>query len=161
MASHKIFTVNREREGGFTLIELLVVIGIIAVLATLSLFVDLNSFRGDAFRSEVTSLGTALQTARADALNNVDEEKHGVAIHPSGCDGYVIFEGTSSTTANHALDNCVKASYGVNFFPSSPTEIVFDQLSGNTNFDGNITIVDPNRNISTTITINHEGGISW
>lgn len=157
---------NRSNEGrktihGFTLIELLVVIGIVGILSTASLFVDLNSFRGDAFRAEVNSLGVALQTARADALNNINEEKHGVAIHPAGCTGYVIFEGNSSTTANHALDNCIEASYRATISAGSPTEVVFDQLSGNASFDGDITLIDSNRSMTAVLSINHEGRISW
>lgn len=162
MASPKIFMCKR----GFTLTELLIVVSIITLLAGLTLFVDLNSYRGDAFRAEVSSFGGALQTARADALNNINQARHGVAIHPDGCDGYVIFEGNDYAAANRALDVCIKASYGgVTISPSS--EVVFDQLSGNaltntgSNYDGVITLTDPNRNMTATISINHEGKISW
>jgi prepilin-type N-terminal cleavage/methylation domain-containing protein len=148
-------------KGGFTLIELLVVIGIITVLAGLVSFVDLNNYRGDAFRAEVAALGSALQTARADALNNIDQNKHGVAIHPGGYNGYVLYEGDSYALRIPALDQKVSASYGVTLSPSSPTEVVFDQLSGDASYDGDITFVDPNRSITAAITINHEGRISW
>ena len=146
---------------------MLIVIGIILILAGLSLFMDLNGYRGDAFRAEVSSLGTALQTARADALNNIDEEKHGVAIHPEGYDGYVIFEGENYAARNHSLDVQIQASYEVNISPSSPTEIVFDQLNGDAltstglNYDGAITFIDPNRAMTAVLLINHEGKISW
>lgn len=152
---------GRKTVRGFTLIEFLVVIGIIAVLASVSLFLDFNSYRGDAFRAEMSSLAVALQTARADALNNIDEEKHGVAIHPGGYDGYVIFEGADYASRNPSLDVKVTASYGVTIGSSSPTEIVFDQLSGDTGYDGDITLIDPNRNMSAALSINHEGRVSW
>lgn len=151
-------TSSRE---GFTFIEILVVIGIVSAFASLSLLVDFNSYRGDAFRAEVSSLGGALQTARANALNNINEEKHGVAIHPDGYDGYVIFQGTSYATRNTSLDAQIKASYGVTISPTSPMEIVFDQLSGTTNYDGDIMLIDPNRAMNAALSINHEGRISW
>jgi prepilin-type N-terminal cleavage/methylation domain-containing protein len=148
-------------ESGFTLMEMLIVIGLVAVVASMSLFIDINSYRGDAFRSEVNNLGIALQTARADVLNNIDQEKHGVAINPAGYDGYVVFEGDTYTTRDITKDEETKASYDVTFGSMSPTEIVFEQLSGNANYDGDITIVDPNRNMTALISINHEGKISW
>lgn len=146
---------------GFTLMETLVVIGIAGVVVAMSLFMDINSYRGDAFRSEQNALGTALQTARADALNNIDQKKHGVAIHPGGYDGYIIFEGDTYAVRDPAKDEGIKASYGVNFSVTSPTEIVFDQLSGDANYDGDITLIDQERNMTTIISINHEGKISW
>ena len=146
---------------GFTLMEMLVVIGLVAVVATMSLFIDINSFRGDAFRSEVNNLGIALQTARADALNNIDEKSHGVAIDPSGYNGYVIFEGNDYSTRDITKDENMESSYKVTFGISSPTEIVFEQLSGDANYDGDITIIDSNRNMQAGISINHEGKISW
>jgi prepilin-type N-terminal cleavage/methylation domain-containing protein len=169
MASHKISTTRGLPAGGrgFTLIELLVVMGIISILLGLSLFVDLNSYRGDAFRAEVGALGVALQTARADALNNINEAKHGVAIHPGGYNGYVVFQGDNYAARNVALDVSIDASYTVTISPSSPTEVVFSQLSGNAvtalglDYDGDITFTDPNRAVTAVITINHEGKISW
>jgi prepilin-type N-terminal cleavage/methylation domain-containing protein len=150
-----------ELEKGFTLMEMLVVIGLVGVIATMSLFIDINSFRGDAFRTEVNSLGIALQTARADALNNVDQKQHGVAINPGGYDGYVIFEGNTYDTRDTSKDEDTKSSYKVMFTPTSPTEIVFEQLSGNANYEGDITLLDPNRNITAVISTNYEGKISW
>jgi prepilin-type N-terminal cleavage/methylation domain-containing protein len=146
---------------GFTLIEITVVIAIVAVLAGLIAFVDLNNYRGDAFRAELSSLGVALQTARADALNNIDQNRHGVAIHPGGYNGYVLFEGDSYATRDAALDQDIDAAYGVTVAPGSPSEVVFDQLSGDTHLDADITFIDPNRNITAAISINHEGRISW
>jgi prepilin-type N-terminal cleavage/methylation domain-containing protein len=145
---------------GFTLMEMLIVIGLVGVLASVALFMDVNSYRGDAFRGEVNALGLALQTSRADALNNINQSKHGVAIHPGGYDGYVIFQGNSYATRNLAFDESIKANYSVTF-GATPTEIIFDQLSGDANYDGDVTMTDSQRNMTAVITINHEGKISW
>ena len=156
MESHKIFTPR-----GFTLIEMLIVIGIIAVLIWFSLFFDVNAFRGDAFRAERDMLVVALQKARADALNNIDQRPHGVALYPPGVEGYVVFEGESFDTRNVSLDQEFGSSYAVQFAPSSPHEIVFEQLSSDVIADESITLIDPTRQLNFVITINHEGTISW
>lgn len=157
----------KKSVSGFTLIETLIVIGVISILAMMSLFMNLNNYRGDSFRSEVSSLGMTLQTARANALNNINQKPHGVAIHPGGYDGYIIFEGSSYAVADHTRDISIKASYNITLAPSSPAEIIFKQLSGNAlnsggvDYDGEITFVDPQRNMTAIISINHEGKISW
>lgn len=141
--------------------EMLMVIGLVALIATLTLFMDINSYRGSAFRSEVGAIGTAMQTARADSFNNINEAKHGVAFLPSGVDGYVIFEGNSYALRDTSKDVLIKASYNVDFAPSAPSEIVFEQLSGDANYSGDITIIDPIRNMSANINTNSEGKIAW
>ncbi len=148
---------------GFTLIEIFVVIGIVMVIVVMSIFIDMNSYRGDAFRSEVSSLGKSLQEARANSLNNINQKKHGVAINPDGYEGYIIFEGSSYDEVGRDTSNDkeIKSSYKVTFSPSSPTEIVFEQLSGDANYNGDITILDPERGMSLAISINYEGKISW
>jgi prepilin-type N-terminal cleavage/methylation domain-containing protein len=155
---------NVKKNKGFTLMEMLVVIGIVAMFAVMSLFLDMNNYRGDAFRSEQSVLGMALQTARADALNNINQKRHGVAIHPSGYDGYIIFEGNSYTEVGRdtTKDIEIKSSYNVTFTLTSPTEIVFDQLSGNIIAGaGDITFIDSQRNMTAVISTNYEGKISW
>ena len=140
--------------------EMLVVIGLITIIGSISMFIDINSYRGNALRAEVNSLGTTLQTARADSLNNMHERRHGVAIAPGGINYYVIFEGDTYATRDPSRDENIKISYDVLFSPSSPSEIVFDQLSGDSS-DWNITMTDQERNMDEVIGINHEGKISW
>ena len=120
---------------GFTLIEMLIVIGIVALLALLVSFTDISSFRRKSFHSEVDSLGRALQAARIRALNNINQESHRVALT--------------------SLD------YDLVFDPSSPSEIVFGALSGDSNYEGDIKLMDLESNMTTVISINHEGRISW
>ena len=140
--------------------EALVVMGLFSMIAGLGLFLDFGSYRGDAFRAEQASLVELLQTARANALNNINEEPHGVAIHPGGYDGYVVFEGSTYATADHSRDMRVEAFYTVGFSSTTPQEVVFEQLSGDSN-GATITMTDSVRGLTAVIAINHEGAIDW
>ncbi len=175
MASPRTCTHSR----GFTLIELLVVLGAIVAIIGFSMFVDLNNYRGDAFRAERDTLITVLQTARADALNNVDEMPHGVAIFPNDAPhSYVIFEGTSyagQTSEQIEKNQIIDSSYPVKVGVGSPTQIIFCQLTGDVvtdvssgncdaagnRYDGTISFVDKTRGLTLGITLNHDGAISW
>lgn len=150
-----------NKNGGFTLIELLITLSIIAIIVTMALFIDINSYRGGAFRLEQNSLGISLEQARADALNNINQRKHGVAIHPGGYSGYVIFEGNTYATRDVSRDEEIESFYDVTFSTTTPSEIVFEQLSGNADYDGDLVLIDLIRGMSIVITINHEGRISW
>lgn len=162
MALHKTFNDKRvSSTRGFTLIEVLIVLTLITMIAGLSLFFNIDMYRGDSFRAERNILVVALQTARADALNNINQKKHGVAINPDGYAGYVVFEGNDFASSEVNTRKEIPASYGVELDASSPDEVVFSQLSGNANFDGEIILIDPLRNASATIAINHEGKIGW
>ena len=137
-------------------------IGLIALAGSAVLFVDLSHYQGDSFRAERSSLVTLLGQARIDSLNNILEEPHGVAIFPSDYPGsYVLFMGTSYATSDPASRVPYKANYMFMLGAGSPTEVVFEQLNGNSNVSGKIVMVDPNRNFNYEITLNHEGGISW
>ncbi len=147
---------------GFTLIEVLIVLALITMLAGTSLFFDINIYRGDSFRAERNILVVALQTARADALNNINQKRHGVAIYPAGYKGYVVFEGNDFASSDVSTRKEIPASYAVTLDASSPDEVVFWQLSGDSkDFSGEIILIDSLRNASATIAINHEGKIGW
>ncbi len=161
MVLRKTSTNKLRTHQGFTLIEVIVVLAIITMIIGATLIFDINSFRGEAFRGERNNLVVALQTARADALNNVNQSKHGVKINPSGFSGYVIFEGNSFGSSTPSLREEIATSYPVTISSSSPDEIIFTQLSGDANFDGEVVLIDEERNATTSIVINHEGKIGW
>lgn len=142
--------------------EMLIVMGIILVIASTPLFIDLTSYRADAFRAERATIATLLQKARADALNNIDQEPHGVALFPADHPhSYVVFEGSSYAASDPAKREVTDESYPIVFGATSPSEVVFNQLDASTNFNGDIIVVDTQRAATSTITINREGAISW
>jgi prepilin-type N-terminal cleavage/methylation domain-containing protein len=160
MASRRISIINK----GFTLIEMLIVIGLIAIVGAVAAFVDINSFRGDAFRAERATIVTLLGQARIDSLNNVGEVPHGLAFFPTDePESYVLFEGTSYAASDPATRVPYKAAYKIVLEAGSPTEVYFEQLSGNAHYVGSglIRLTDPNRGFSFDIALNQEGGIIW
>ena len=159
--SHEADKKHSRTLTGFTLIEMLIVMGVVSIMIAFSLFIDLNDFRGDAFRSETSMIVTLLQTARADALNNIDQSAHGVAIYPSDHpESYVIFEGLTYASRDTSTDEVIDASYQLNVSSGSITEVDFGQLSGDA-MNGDIIVEDPQRKITKDISINSEGRISW
>ena len=135
------------------------VLGLLTFVLGSTLFFDINSYRVDAFRAERTNLVTALQTARADALNNINQSKHGVVINPAGYAGYIIFEGDTFTASDQATRIAIPASYGVTLASSSLSEVVFSQLSGDTGWSGQLILIDSERHATSAIVINYEGKI--
>jgi len=162
MASRRISTTNRTPAAGFTLIEILIVLGLIALVGSAVLFINLDSYRGDSFRAERTTVVTLLGQARIDALNNMSEEPHGVAFFPDGYpDSYVLFAGDSYDTSLPSTRVPYKAAYSIALGAGSPSEVVFEQLNGDSNFSGTLTLKDTQRDFSYDILINSEGGLSW
>ena len=159
MASRRISTTNKR---GFTLIELLIVIGLIALIGSAVLFINLDNYRGDSFRAERTTLVTLLGQARIDALDNVDELPHGLALFPAGYPtSYVLFEGTNFASSTTETRVPYQGTYQIEFSSTSPKEIVFEQLNGDSNYSGTITMIDPESGRTFDIQVNSEGGLSW
>ena len=151
-------TMSSARSRGFTLTEMLVVIGVIVMFIGVSLVFDINNLRGNAFRAEVKTIITLLQTARADSLNNVDQSAHGRKFLSGK---YVLFEGFSYASSTPEASQTIDSSYSVTLSPASP-EVVFNQLSGDDiGYTGQIVVTDPQRGLSSVIVLNQEGAISW
>jgi prepilin-type N-terminal cleavage/methylation domain-containing protein len=157
---------------GFTMIEIAVVIGLLAIIASLSLFISTESYKGNNFRNERDLLVTSLQHARAQSINNVcvgncgtpaDGKPHGVHIVDDGnghISQYVVFQGITynpTDPMNSIVD--VKGKISQILSHGGLTDIYFSQLSGNANPTGSINLYD---GVSTsTITIGREGQILW
>lgn len=147
-----------NKVSGFTLIETLISIGILALLGGLGLVIGIDSYKSSSFRSEKIIIVSTLQKARSRAMNNIDEQKHGVHFQTTPSVKYIIFEGPDYATRVVSKDQIIDASFGVEI--SGSTEVVFEQLSGSclTCAPANeITVSHDGK--SNTITINNEGRI--
>jgi len=159
---------------GFTLIEILVSVGILAVVIGLSMFASFDFYRGGSFRSEKEVIVSALQKARSQSMNNINEARHGVRF--ASPLQYIIFECDASTPQcdnfddrNPDEDLIINPAYTISIStPSLPFDVIFEQLSGacvdSDSFvcgSGTpvITLIDGLK--STDIGLNKEGRINW
>lgn len=165
------------RSRGFTLIEITVAVGIFMAAAVLLSGMDSNYFRDNAFRAERDALVVVLQTARMDAMNNLHERSHGVALRPADHpNAYVMFEGPSYAASDPSSREVATAKYDAEIAIDAPSEIVFCQLSGaaargiapgtrcddpRNYYDGAIVMTDAARRRALTIAVNYEGAIRW
>lgn len=163
MVLPKIYIPNKTTLGvaGFTLIEVIIVVAIMGMVLSCSLFFTTNQLKRESLLSQRLLLVTALQTARADAMNNVKQIAHGVVLYPASFDGFVIFSGLDYASSNGMSQRQIPSVYATVLASSSPREIVFSQLSGDANYSGEIILLDNTTNSSTSITINYEGKIGW
>ena len=140
--------------------EVLVVLTIIILVAGFSLFVSLDSYRGNSFRSERDTAIAVLQKARSQAMSNIcfgtctDGKAHGVHFTSTQ---YIIFQG-NSFTAGDATNQVIPINNSVTFSPAPPFDIIFNQLDGTVTAPVSFTISDP-ANHSAQININAEGRI--
>ena len=154
MKQNSIFNIQNSSSNGFTFVEILVVMAIITFMAGIGFFLSSDVFRSSSFSSDTDSLGIALQRARSQAINNIDEKPHGIKI--TGGD-YIIFEGISYASRDTSKDETIKGNSTFTF--TGPTEVVFTQLSGQCSLCGDIVINDGSR--TATILLNFEGRIDF
>jgi Tfp pilus assembly protein FimT len=155
------------------LLELLVVMSLLIIVGGFSLIVSMDSFRGYTFRNGRDLLVATLERARAESVNNIclgagctGGKPHGVYIAASG--GYVtqfvIYQGTSYATANHALDNPVTLDSVAHAIAMSGTQdFSFSQLAAtSTGGSAALYVGTAAAPIATsTITVSSEGRIAW
>lgn len=149
---------------GFTLIEILVVMGMIAVIASLGLFMSMGSFQGSSFRNERSNVISALYKARSQAINNVcvgatctSGISHGVHFETGK---FTIFQGISWSDISHdsGLDEIIEINPTIQI--TGLVDVIFAKLSGDVSAPGNLIMKDTGTNTS-TISINSEGQITW
>jgi hypothetical protein len=131
----------------------------VAVIASVTLLFTYTSYETQLLTAEKSSLVLLLQSARANAMQNLGEQEHGVAIDPLGYQGYVVFRGNSFDDSDESLRIYVPRSNNFSFGTNSPKTIIFDQLSGESNVDTIFELISSQSLASTTVTVNHEGAI--
>jgi prepilin-type N-terminal cleavage/methylation domain-containing protein len=160
MASPKIYINKVRSHSGFSLMEVLLVLAMLSIIAGTTLLFSLSSYRGAVLQAEHDAVVMQLQTARAQAQQNNHGSPYGLAFNPAGYVGYVVFAGASFATSDMSTHMRVPSKPGIIVATSTPSEVVFSQLSGASNFAGEVRLLDSVRlNASTSITINYEGAI--
>ncbi len=164
-------TTNASSAGrrGVSLMEVIVVVSLVSVAAGMTLFINLDSYRGYLSRSDRELLIVALHHARSQAVGNVclgtgctNGRAHGVAIREAEQE-YVIFQAAATSPFSYATrdvqeDIVIPINAG-STFSGSLTEVVFSPLSGNAVASGSIEISAHGR--TSIFTIGTEGQILW
>ena len=150
----KSLTTSRTNKDGFTLIEILITLALVGVVIAFGSVVNLDFYTREDRLNEQTTLESILQKARSDAMNNVNATNHGIHIE-SGA--YIIFD---SNPYDPSEPNNQIIERNPNIIISGLQNIVFKQLSGNTEDAGTIILKDTN-NIEKFISIQTNGLINW
>ena len=154
MRSPRHFSAKFQR--GFTLIEILIVIGIFLFLGAMSILMGMDSVGRSVVIEDRDILVMLLNEARANALANVGESRHGVHI---GSTAYTSFAGNDLATSDVSMRHEVQRDVTVLASPLGG-EVVFDRLSGDT-YAGAGTITLSQDPQSLEIEINNTGRIEW
>lgn len=141
---------------GFTIAEIIITVGILAVVAGLGLIVSLDFYQRYSIDTDKDSLIGVLRKARSLSMNNFNGQPHGVFIESGH---YTVFQGNSYASRQQAYDQIFNISPAVSLSISlgGVSEIVFWQLSGDSNASGTINLISGA--VNRAISINYEGRI--
>ncbi|MEK7606238.1 MAG: prepilin-type N-terminal cleavage/methylation domain-containing protein [Patescibacteria group bacterium] len=131
---------------GFTLTEILIVMALLGFITTLGVGIGIDTYRRQIFSSQVDALVSFLHAARNQAMNNLHQSEHTVRIDD---DAFVLLYGSVETPV--ARSESVEVS-GLD-------EVTFEQLSGETDDDGEIELTNGIRTAHIEISTN--GRIEW
>jgi Tfp pilus assembly protein FimT len=152
-------TSTHNSEAGFSFIEVMIVTAIMLFFVGVGIFLSADVYRSSLFRADADTVVSALQRARTRSVNNINEAPHGVRITTSG---YTIFEGADYNSRVVARDEIIAigSGYTISTSPTiNPIDIIFTQLSGESNFNGDISITGSGT--TTTVSVNSEGRIDF
>ena len=123
-----------KEKTGFTLLELIIVLAIFALLAGVTA-VSLSSLNGEQALDKATlTVWSVLNAARSSAVSSKDASNQGVRIFSNQI---VAFEGSYGTkNATTTFSNLIKISTSTGI----GTDIIFQELFGNTTASGTITV---------------------
>jgi prepilin-type N-terminal cleavage/methylation domain-containing protein len=139
---------------GFTLLEIVLTMAIIGILATVGTAVTMTMYRSAILKSERTLLVNLFQKARTQAMANLNGANHGLKITGNS---YVVFEGPNYDNRVQGRDETVGRDATITI--AGPTEIVFIEISGNAQPNGDIIVNSGNG--SFTISVNDQGRIDY
>lgn len=152
MKSHKVL--GQDNIKGFTLIEIIIAVFVITMIGSLALFIGIDQYRNYALRAERDMIQAILKKARNQAMNNINEDPHGISLQASE---YIVFQGSSYASRDPLYDESLLKSPAIT--TGGLTEVVFKQLRGDiSTAPGDITVSNGIKTF--TISINREGRIN-
>ncbi len=160
-----VFCFLFSRQEGISLIETLIAVAI-GILFSMLFFVSLSSSRSRTeFNYTASQIGATLREAQTRALTQTSNATWGVHFENATATTpfFALFYGTygTSTRVNYyAFPQSV--TYATSSLAlGSSTEVTFSQITGFPGSPASITIRTLSGNVSTTISINARGGVSY
>lgn len=151
----KFLKISADKNRGFTFIEIIMVVAILMALTSLGLVFGIDFYKTYSLDTERNVVLSILQKAKSRAQNNFNQSPHGVYFQSN--DYYIIFQGASYVSRNVDYDQAIPKNKAINI--NGISEIVFKQLSGDSQIAGNV-ILDNNKR-TLIISTNNEGRINW
>lgn len=140
---------------GFTLIEMMLSVGILSLLAGLSLPVYQSFQNRNELDITTQSLASALRRAQTYSRGMNGDSQWGVAVQANTI---TLFKGSSYAARDTAYDESTAIATSTS--TSGSTEIMFTKLTGLPATTGSFTLTSIN-NDSRTVTINAKGMVSY
>lgn len=151
---------THTRHQGFTYIELLIVVGLIGIILSLGIVMDIGSLsRSSVIEERDLFVSLILTGARAHAIANIHESAHGVHIDNT-LHQYILFEGTAFSQGNPSNRAIKFTSDHISVTTTGGDDIIFTQLSGDVLL-GDGTVTFEGNNATQYVRINKVGQIDW
>lgn len=155
---------QRHSLGGLALIELLVVMGILLLLAAITIF-GLRTFQQDStLYNHTQAIIHTLRLAQNKTLASEGASQYGVYFDDSTTPHrYILFQGTSFASRDPILDELFQLPNPLaisNISLGGAKEVVFDRISGSTSQSGQISlqiVADPSK--TSTVYIEGSGAV--
>lgn len=145
---------------GFTLIEILVVIGLVALVLGIGAVTNVSFYTRELRASEQTTFVAVLEKARSRAMNNIYGSKHGLHIKPESYVLFYKFPYNDAEPTNEAIPRNPNITITSTDTHLTDNEVIFNQLSGETEDVGIFTMQDTSGKTK-TVEIQENGLIIW
>jgi prepilin-type N-terminal cleavage/methylation domain-containing protein len=146
--------IGRSARKGFSLIELLVAMVILVIISSFGIGISSRAYRRGSIDAERDTLRGVLEKARSQALANIGEAAHGLAVTE---DEYVVFRGNSYDDRDEDFDEVIPRTAGL--VVDGPAEVIFEPIEGTV--DSAVTFTVQGEVKSITVEVNEEGRVNW
>lgn len=140
------------------MLEVLLTMALLAILAGFSMPVAYQWLHYNEADIAAATIAQNLRRAQALSRANDGDASWGVAVDPSDNDQIILFQGSSYATRTTAFDEAFDLSPIITV--SGVSEVVFDQLTGETADTGTITLTTVNSQ-TRAITVNAYGAVGY
>ncbi len=156
MNQKKIQTkISKKQLSGFTLPELLLSVALLGMLVALSIPVFYSVQVQDDLSVAVAQTGQSWRRAQTLSIASKDDETWGVYVQTGSI---TLFQGASYAARDADYDEVFDIADSIS--ASGPTEIVFDQMTGDPDTTGTLTFTGMNAQ-EFTVSINSKGMVEY